>query len=260
MEILLATEVLARIDAARATNPDGSRGVIAFDGDGTLWSGDVGDDFLHALIARGDFRTVACDEMRAAAAEFGLGTDGGGAVLAKRLFEAYEGGHFPEERTYELVAWACAGWDRSEVERFAAEIIEGASLRARLHREVVRAVEWARGVGVEVFVVSASPRAVVEQAARTIGILPSHVIAATATFDGQTMCAAAERPIPYAGGKVTCLRARIGERPLHAAFGDNAFDVAMLNQASVPVAVRPKARLRERAHEVPAMVEIAPEL
>ena len=38
--------------------------------------------------------------------------------------------------------------------------------------------------------------------------------------------------------------------------GDNAFDVALLLQARVPVAVRPKPRLRERAAEVPGLVEL----
>jgi phosphoserine phosphatase len=68
------------------------------------------------------------------------------------------------------------------------------------------------------------------------------------------------RPIPYAGGKVANLRARLGPtRPLYAAFGDNAFDIALLSEAFIPVAVRPKPRLRERAGEVKKLVEIARE-
>jgi phosphoserine phosphatase len=55
------------------------------------------------------------------------------------------------------------------------------------------------------------------------------------------------------------LRERIGTgRTLYAAFGDNAFDVALLASARVSVAVRPKARLRERAGEVDGLVELAP--
>jgi phosphoserine phosphatase len=51
----------------------------------------------------------------------------------------------------------------------------------------------------------------------------------------------------------------VGEaRPLYAAFGDNAFDVSLLAGAAVPVAVRPKPRLRARAGEVPGLVELAP--
>ena len=72
--------------------------------------------------------------------------------------------------------------------------------------------------------------------------------------------AAVEAPIPYGPGKVHALRERIGaSRPLYAAFGDNAFDVALLNEAFIPVAVRPKPRLRERAAEVQNLVETARE-
>jgi phosphoserine phosphatase len=67
-----------------------------------------------------------------------------------------------------------------------------------------------------------------------------------------------DRPIPYGTGKVRRLHDRIGTgRPLLAAFGDNAFDVALLAEASVGVAVRPKDALRARAGEVSGLVELA---
>jgi phosphoserine phosphatase len=68
-----------------------------------------------------------------------------------------------------------------------------------------------------------------------------------------------DRPIPYGDGKVKRLRERIGARPLYAALGDNSFDVAMLGSARIGVAVRPKPKLRARAHEVPGVVELTPE-
>jgi phosphoserine phosphatase len=95
---------------------------------------------------------------------------------------------------------------------------------------------------------------VVEAAARLVSI--DSVIAATPEVDGETVLASVVRPIPYGEGKVHGLRARMGSAPLLAAFGDNAFDVAMLKEARVPVAVRPKARLAERVHEVPGLVVI----
>jgi phosphoserine phosphatase len=58
---------------------------------------------------------------------------------------------------------------------------------------------------------------------------------------------------------VTNLRRRIGDRPLYAALGDSGFDVAMLSDSRVPVAVRPKAKLQARAAEVPGLVELARE-
>jgi phosphoserine phosphatase len=81
----------------------------------------------------------------------------------------------------------------------------------------------------------------------------------TARYAADVMRAEVDRPIPYGDGKVRAIRGAIGARPLYAAFGDNGFDVAMLSEARVPVAVRPKDRLRERANEVPGLVEIAPE-
>jgi phosphoserine phosphatase len=106
-----------------------------------------------------------------------------------------------------------------------------------------------------VYIVSASPRAVVEQAARLVGIAPEMTVAVRETCDerGLVTCGV-ERPIPYGAGKVTGLRRKLGERALYAAFGDNAFDVPLLLSAGIPVAVRPKARLVERAAEVPALV------
>jgi phosphoserine phosphatase len=55
------------------------------------------------------------------------------------------------------------------------------------------------------------------------------------------------RPIPYDGGKPTNLQKRIGTRTLAAAFGDSAFDVALLESARVRVAVHPKPQLVSRA-------------
>jgi phosphoserine phosphatase len=55
------------------------------------------------------------------------------------------------------------------------------------------------------------------------------------------------------------LRERIGANVVfHAAFGDNAFDVDLLASATLPVAVRPKPRLRDRAHLVKGLIELEP--
>jgi phosphatidylglycerophosphatase C len=269
MQIQTADEIMARIDAARAASPGG---VVAFDGDGTLWSGDVGEDFFHAIVARNDFRPAALAQLEADAREFGIDDAGDGGTLARRIFDAYVAGLYPEERICELMTWACADWSRGEVDAFCAEQIAGGALVPRLHAEAMRVVAWARAGGLETFIVSASPRPIVEAAARVVGVLPGHVVAATARWsdaagaerpavaDGAArMLASVHRPIPYGPGKVTSLRDRIGDRTLYAAFGDNAFDVALLAEAKVPVAVRPKPRLRARAAEVKMLVEIAHE-
>ena len=50
VELQTADEVWARVEAlARAQ----AGGVVATDGDGTLWSGDVGEDLFHAFLEHG---------------------------------------------------------------------------------------------------------------------------------------------------------------------------------------------------------------
>ena len=252
-----AERIIERIEEALRASPDG---VLAFDGDGTLWDGDVGEDFFHALVAHGDFREPAFRQMEHDARTHDVALGGTGKALAARIYDAYLAGRFPEEPVCELMTWCCAGWTAREVDAFAADVIARGSLAARLHREVLRVIEWARSRAVEAFLVSASPRAIIEHAGRAVGFDDDHMIAALPRYQDGRMVADVVRPIPYAAGKVHNLRARIGEtRTLVAAFGDNAFDVAMLSQASVPVAVRPKQRLRDRAADVQLLVEIARE-
>jgi phosphoserine phosphatase len=156
----------------------------------------------------------------------------------------------------ETMSWACAGWLRGEVESFARRVIEENVLSTRLHAEVVRVLEWARARDVACFLVSASPREVVEAAAELVDVPKERVVAATAVYDGETMRAEVHRPIPYGPGKVRGLKAKLEGSSLVAAFGDNGFDVALRGSAAVPVAVRPKQRLRDRAAEVAGLLEI----
>jgi len=244
-------EVIVAIDEARRRDPGGA---IAFDGDGTLWAGDVGEDFFTALLARG-VHDHAHEALVAEAAAEKIDTTGTPREIAHRIHMAYLAGAFPEERVCEIMTWAAAGWTRAELDSFCEGVVGAVGLRARLHGEAIRIVEHATSVGIEVFLVSASPRAIVEQAARLVGIQLANAIAAREACDdaGIVQCAV-ERPIPYGDGKVTRLRGRLGrERVLYAAFGDNAFDVPMLREARLPVAIRPKARLAARAAEVPGL-------
>jgi phosphatidylglycerophosphatase C len=258
MQIQPSDRIIERIEAAVRAHPGG---VLAFDGDGTLWSGDVGEDFFHGLVAHGDIREPARAMMDREAAEHGLTVGGTGKALAERIYSDYLAGRYPEERVCELMTWAFADWTRGEVDAFAAGIVAKVDLEPRFHPEVRKVLLWAERNGVEAFLVSASPHAIIEHSARLLGLDDAHVVAAMPCYDAaDRMLPDVHRPIPYNAGKVANLRARIGaSRPLYAAFGDNAFDIALLSEAFVPVAVRPKPRLRERAAEVKMLVEIARE-
>lgn len=254
MERVDPSSLVARLEKEVAASPGG---VVAFDGDGTLWGGDVGEEFFAALLARRDFRPPALAGLRDEARRVGVADDGDGPALAARLFAAYEAGAFSEETMCEVIAWACAGWRRDEVDAFARAVIEGSGLASRLHGETMAVVAWARSRGVPAFLVSASPRPIVEAAGALVGFEPAAIAAATAAFEDDVMLARVAEPIPYGPGKVRHLEARLAGRRLYGAFGDNVFDLAMLQSARVAVAVRPKARLLARAHEVAGIVELA---
>jgi phosphatidylglycerophosphatase C len=252
-----ADEVWARIEALAREH---GGGVVATDGDGTLWSGDVGEDLFHAFVEHGHTEPPALEAMKRVAREHALSDAGTGSDVARRIYGEYVEGRFPEERVCELMAWCFAGWTRDRLQAFARDVVERGGLEARLHREVVRLLERVRAAGIEVLLVSASPLAVVVEAGARIGFAADHVVAAEAPFEGEVMLAEAERPIPYGPGKIVRLLERIGApRMVYAALGDNGFDVALLSGARIGVAVRPKAKLRQRAHEIPDAVELAPE-
>lgn len=256
MHLQTAEEVWSRIEAQAREH---AGGLVATDGDGTLWSGDVGEDLFHAFVEQGDVAPPALQALQREAREHDLADGGTGQDVARRIYAAYVDGRFPEERVCELMTWCFAGWGLARVEEFARDVVERIGLGARLHREVIHVLDRARAAGLEVVLVSASPIAVVLAAGARVGFDEAHVVAARPRYVADVMLAEVERPIPYGPGKVSRLRERVGERPLYAAFGDNAFDVAMLGSAAIGVAVRPKPKLRERAHEVAGLVELTPE-
>lgn len=256
MQLQTAGAVWARIEALIGAEPGG---VVATDGDGTLWKGDVGEDLFHAFLGAGRVEPPALEALQRDARAHGLSDAGSGPDIARRVYSAYLDGVFPEERMCEAMTWCFAGWRRDELRAFARDVVQRGGLTERLHPELLGILEKVRAAGVRLWLVSASPIAVVVEAGALVGFEADRVIAARPRYDGDVVLADVERPIPYALGKVLNLRAQIEPgQTLYAAFGDNAFDVAMLASARVPVAVRPKARLRAVAGTVAGLVELEP--
>jgi phosphatidylglycerophosphatase C len=255
VQVQSADDVWARITQAAGQH---GGGVLATDADGTLWTGDVGEDLFHAFVEHGVVHEPAALAMAREARDHALSDAGTPLDVARRLYAAYADHTYPEQRACELMAWCFAGWTRAALAEFARAIAGKLGLEGRMHGEVMGLLARARKAGLEVILVSASPIAIVTAAGSYAGFDEAHVVAARSLWDGDVMLPDVDRPIPYAGGKVQRLREHIGpDRPLYAALGDNGFDVALLASARVGIAVRPKPRLRERAAEVPGLVELA---
>ncbi len=251
LSTLKTISAAALLDRLQELRGDSQGAALAFDGDGTLWSGDVGEDLFHHAIHRRLLRDEALAALRAAAAEGGLETGGDANDVAARIFDAYAVGKYPERETCAMMSWCFAGHTVAELNEICREALAHARIGERLHRELEFVLDFARKTGLRSVVVSASPRPAVEAAAELWGFAPRDVAACTAAEQAGRFAAHNAAEVPYAEAKVGAGRGLFGESLWLASFGDNVFDVEMFQAARMGVAVRPKLSLRTRLAELP---------
>jgi len=233
------------------------RPLLAFDADGTLWSGDVGIELFEALLEIEGVGEEAMDALRELADRFGIPRASTPTGQAIELYDAYREEKLPDDLAFAMMAWAYAGFDEAELGAFLDAELDIPRLEMRLQREVVPILDWARDANVEVAIVSASPRAAIERAAQRLKLPVTHVVAMTPAMSEGRILPRVLEPIPFGQGKVDALFATVPDIDLLGAFGDSGYDAAMLARARVSVAVRPKPSLLARAAEVPGLVRLA---
>lgn len=231
-----------------------ANGLLAFDGDGTLWSGDVGEDVFNHAVTRSLLREEAREALEREALAYGIEHGGTPSELAERLCEAYLAGVYPERSACAMMTWCYAGLSAAELLALTRHAFAQADLADRLHRELEPVLNFAREVGLRVVVVSASPQLIVEEAVSLWGIAASDVTASRPAFDGEQIAGRLAAPVPYAEAKPLALRALAPDHELLASFGDNVFDIELLRAARLGVAVRPKPALRMRLPELTGVV------
>lgn len=249
----LSLDASAVLERVKALAPEATRPVLAFDGDGTLWAGDVGEDVFHAAVKERLLRETARAGLIHEAERYGLAAHGDANELAERLFGAYLEQRYPERNACAMMTWCYAGMRRAELVELAERTFVARGLSARYHRELAPILDFARATGMRTVVVSASPEPIVEVAARGWGLALPDIAASRAREEAGRIAPELARPVPYAEGKPLALQALVGDSTLLAAFGDNAFDVELFLAARLAVAVRPKPALRRRFHEVPCL-------
>lgn len=205
-------------EAARLGLSAGVRAVATFDADGTLWSGDVGERHLRVAEREGLVSSSAPHDTLFAA-------------YLERCAEDTSAGY----------AWAASVFAGLPVQRVRAS----AALTWSEHRHLELAPVWSivsalEGAGVEVWIVSASNRWVIEAAGAEHGIGPERVIAMTVQCDDGVVGPEVEHPRPNGPGKQTAIEATIGVTPC-VAFGNSRHDAAMLRGARLGVLVHAAA-------------------
>ncbi len=250
LERLDAAAVVKRLARDRAAGLAG----VAFDADGTLWSGDVGEDVFAFACEHELLLADAMPKLRDVAGAHGLSTAGSASTVAKALHTAYRHGRVSELLTCEVMTWCYAGHTLEELRTLAQRVLIERRLPARIRRELLEIFDFARAEGVRTIVVSASPHVVVTEALAMAKIEVDSVAASHPVTIGGTISASMQAPVPYGPEKAV-----IGARLLHAhdwlaSFGDNVFDLEMLRAARIAVAVHPKPALVDRLHELPAAI------
>jgi phosphoserine phosphatase len=241
---ITSAELVSRLNEGLSRLSGGA--AMVFDADGTLWSGDVGDDLFFYATERGLLRDEARGALEELAAGHGLDARGTPSQLAARMHEAHAEGRFPERVLYEMMAWCFAGMDTEELGDIARGALADGNLSGRLFAPLEPVLAWARGAGIETAMVTASPQAIAEVAGAECGFAVDQIVACRPLVTGGVVQAALAAPIPYGVDKARAGKRRLGDAVWLAAFGDSGFDFDMLALARLPVAVRPKPELLAR--------------
>lgn len=202
--------------------------VAAFDCDGTLWSGDLGERFFDWELRQGDVVPLDLDRpMRDRYAAYKRGEVEETAMCGE-MVTMHRG--ISEER---LLSAAARFFDQFFVQQIFPEMRE---LVRRLHE-----------TGCDVWAVSSSNEWVIRAGMKHFAIPESHILAAKVELDRGIATDRLIR-VPSGSGKPEALR-EILKKEIDVAFGNSRWDTEMLAMAKHAVAVNPNPDLETTAKE-----------
>ena len=199
----------------------GQRAAV-FDADGVLWRGDVSEDFTRWMIEQGHFDGGLWDSYHADNQR----DPGAGCLSILRFYEGLELG---------------------AVSELVAEFWRVRGPRRWIH-STVRAIEWLTDAGFSVYVVSGTPRLVLDPLAEHLPLPPEHILALELATDHANRATGAHRGIATHGpGKAQAIR-NATDAPVYLAAGNSRIDIEMLRLSiDVRWAIEPDDDLRAAA-------------
>ncbi|HEY3452362.1 MAG TPA: HAD-IB family phosphatase [Myxococcales bacterium] len=206
-------EALAQEIAAQ-----GAQATVAFDADGTLWSGDLGEDLLRELAERKRLVDPAHADTYA---------------HYEHLFAT------DPPAAFAFCVQAMKGLSVEDVERWSLELFRK-KFEARIFPGMRHLLELLQGAGAAISLVSASNAVTIRTAAQAVGLDPQRVLAVEGRVDAQgRLTGEVLPPVTCGGGKVEAIRQKLA-RPLALACGNSLFDREMLDFARRAVMVAPQ--------------------
>lgn len=197
---------LARVIASA---PSGSFAV--FDADGTLWSGDVGEELMLALLDEG-----ALD-----------GRPAGDRTAWESYLALQDKDH---TAAYAWVVELLAGWSEEALVARCEALVHSFA-PAHVFRPMLTLAQELEGAGVPVWYVSASNRWVVDAGIRRLGLPGGRVLAMQVAVEAGVLTDRIVAPRTNLEGKCDAIRAAVGPSPLLAA-GNSTNDAPMLRMAT----------------------------
>jgi phosphoserine phosphatase len=192
----------------------GKKGPATFDGDGTLWAGDVGLGFFAWMLRKGHYPQARQQMLEVA-------------------WKQYRKGAYDGEKFYELMVTSMAGMKESKVTKLAGDYFRREH-RKRIYRPMVNMIAALDRLGIDPWVVSGSPQWVVAAGAKYLGIPRNRVIGLSVHVDKKgRLTDQIVRPVPWKSGKAKRIMAEVGQVPIFAA-GNSYGDIQMLRIASEP--------------------------
>lgn len=192
---------------------------VAFDADGTLWRGDIGEDLLRYLAAHDLLPNH-------------LGRRGVYAEYERRLH------HVQPASAFAYAVEVMAGMNEQALQELCANFFRQ-RFEGRVFGYARDLLEQLHRAGFALWIVSASPIWPVVAGARALGVPAQNVIGVRCDVEDGVLTGRVTTPVPCDDGKVHWLK-ECGVRPA-LAFGNGDLDLPMLAYAERAVAVGPPA-------------------
>ena len=202
--------------------------IVAFDCDGTLWSGDAGERFFDWELREG-----------------GIVADALERPLRER-YAAYKRGEVEESTMCGEMVMMHRGLSESTMMEAAQRFFDQYFV-VQIFLEMRELIRRLSESGCEIWAVSSSNEWVIRAAMKYFGIPESRVLAAKVEIERDLVTDRLIR-VPSGAGKPQALSEVVG-KPIDAAFGNSRWDTEMLAMAKHAYAVNPNPDLEAVARE-----------
>jgi HAD superfamily phosphoserine phosphatase-like hydrolase len=227
--LVLSPAANAFLDSVLRLNPS----VAAFDCDGTLWSGDLGERFFDWTLR----------EEEGIPDILGHGI---GRTEMRDRYAAYKRGEIDETSMCGELTTIYRGRPEEEILRAAAQFFEKSFAR-QIFPEMRELVRRLHESGCEIWAVSSSNEWVIRAAMKYFGIPADRILAAKVETEKGVATDRLIR-VPSGPGKPQALR-EVAKKEIDAAFGNSRWDAEMLAMARHAFAINPNPDLEALARE-----------